>query len=427
MDKKVVILGLDGVAYTFLVALMRKGYMPNLASIVRDGTFIQIETTIPDISCTAWTSFMTGRDPGGHGIFGFTDVCPYTYGTYFTNSMHISCECLWDSLARFGKRCVILNVPATYPARPINGVLIAGFVAPDLEMAVYPKAAYEYLKGIEYRLDVDTRKAADSRDHLIQELNETLEKRIQAIWHFWESEQWDLFMAVLTETDRINHFCWDAWEDERHPYHWVFIDYYKQVDRFLGTLYDRFLDLSSSSPACFTMISDHGFTKAKAEVYLNYWLKEVGLLASDSSKNIVNATMTFALDQGRIYINRCARGYSDGTTTYQKLQLELLDNLWQLKQEAPFLKGVFCKEDIYSGPLVERAPDLILLPKPGFILKGGLAGDALLGHSPVTGTHTQDDAFFFISGRKPVRNLKIHHIASLILKEMGLPNTQIPG
>jgi len=65
---------------------------------------------------------------------------------------------------------------------------------------------------------------------------------------------------------------------------------------------------------------------------------------------------------------------------------------------------------------------LILLPEPGFILKGDLAKDVLFGHSPLTGTHTQDDAFFFINGKKHFNDLKIYHIAPLILETMGLYN-----
>lgn len=417
MDRKVVVLGLDGVAYTLLNNLMERRYMPNLASIVEDGTFTQMQTTIPDISSVAWTSFMTGRDPGGHGIFGFTDVCPHSHEVYFTNSTHILRECLWDLIGRVGKRSVIVNVPATYPARAINGVLIAGFVATDLKKAVYPKAAYEYLKEIDYRLDVDTGKSRDSADYLIDDLNITLEKRIETIYHFWESEEWDLFIGVLTETDRINHFLWDAWGNENNPYHGAFIDYYKKIDHFLGTLYDRFLSLGLKHPTSFMMMSDHGFTKVKGEVYINHWLKEEGLLAGDCLGKIDDSSKAFALDQGRIYINR-------GETAWTSLELrrELFDRLSQIEEEVPFLKGIFHKEELYHGPLLEKAPDLILLPEPGFILKGDLDKDVLFGHSPLTGTHTQDDAFFFINDRRYFNDLKIYHIAPLILETMGLYN-----
>ncbi len=422
MDKKVVILGLDGVSYTLLHDFMKKGYMPNLASIVKDGTLTQLQTTIPDLSAVAWTSFLTGKDPGGHGIFGFTHINPRTYEVYATNSTHIMCGCLWDMLGIRGKRSVIINVPATYPARPIDGTLVAGFVATDLKRAVYPRATYEYLKGIKYRLDVDTEKGRDSKDYFAEDLWATLEKRISAIWHFWEAEKWDLFMAVLTETDRINHFLWDAWDSKHHPHHGFFVDYYKKIDHFLGALYDRSLSLRSEYPVSFMMLSDHGFTRVKGEVHINYWLKEEGLLASNCPTKIDRATMVFALDQGRIYINHAnkyAKGAIDGKS-YHRLKRELFENLSELRQKTPFFKGVFHKEDLYMDTVSENVPDLVLLPESGFILKGGFDKDVLTIHSPLVGTHTQDDAFFFINEKRYFSDLKICEIAPIILDKMGL-------
>jgi predicted AlkP superfamily phosphohydrolase/phosphomutase len=420
--KKVVILGLDGVSFTLLHDFMKRGYMPNLASIVKDGTLTQMHTTIPDLSAVAWTSLFTGKDPGGHGIFGFTHINPRTYEVYATDSTHIMCGCLWDLLGIWGKRSVIINVPATYPARPIGGILVAGFVATDLKRAVYPKATYEYLKGMEYRLDVDTSKVRDSKDYFAENLWGTLKKRISAIWHFWETENWDLFMAVLTETDRINHFLWDAWDNEQHPYHEFFVDYYKKIDRFLGNLYDRCLSLGSEYPVSFMMLSDHGFTRAKGEVYIDYWLKEQGLLACDCPTKIDGATTVFALDQGRIYINHAnqyAKGGIDGKS-YDRLRWELFENLSELRQKTPFFKGVFRKEDLYTGTVSENVPDLVLLPESGFVLKGGFDKDILTGHSPLVGTHTQDDAFFFINEKRYLSDLKIHEVLPIILGKMGL-------
>ena len=57
-------------------------------------------------------------------------------------------------------------MPSTYPAKALNGILTAGFVALDLKKATYPESAYEYLKSIGYRMDVDTRKAQQSLEAL---------------------------------------------------------------------------------------------------------------------------------------------------------------------------------------------------------------------------------------------------------------------
>jgi predicted AlkP superfamily phosphohydrolase/phosphomutase len=78
---------------------------------------------------------MTGTNPGKHGVYGFLDLKPSSYKVYFPNATHVKGETLWDVLGRKGKRSVVLNVPSTYPAREINGVLVSGFVAIQLERA----------------------------------------------------------------------------------------------------------------------------------------------------------------------------------------------------------------------------------------------------------------------------------------------------
>ena len=102
------------------------------------GTLLQMDTSIPDISSVAWTSFMTGSNPGRHGIYGFLDLQPNSYKIYFPNSRHIQSKTLWDVAGGAGRRSVVINVPSTYPAQPLNGVLISGFVAININKATYP-------------------------------------------------------------------------------------------------------------------------------------------------------------------------------------------------------------------------------------------------------------------------------------------------
>src|SRR5256885_10830303 len=129
--KRVVLIGLDGTPFTLARRFIEDGTMPRLGELERRGTLLQMDTAIPDISSVAWTSFMTGANPGRHGIFGFLDLQPNSYKIYFPNSAHIRSETLWDVVGRAGRRSVVVNVPSTYPARPLNGMLVSGFVAID--------------------------------------------------------------------------------------------------------------------------------------------------------------------------------------------------------------------------------------------------------------------------------------------------------
>ena len=160
--KKVVVLGIDGVPCSLLESFIKKGLMPNMASLARKGTLAPMTASIPEVSSTSWSTFMTGVNPGKHGIYGFTEIQNGSYKWRFPNFNDIKSDTLWDIAGKNGKKSIVLNVPSTYPAKKLHGILTAGFVALDLEKATYPQSAYEYLKGIGYKMDVDTGKARES-------------------------------------------------------------------------------------------------------------------------------------------------------------------------------------------------------------------------------------------------------------------------
>jgi predicted AlkP superfamily phosphohydrolase/phosphomutase len=351
---------------------------------------------------------MTGTQSGEHGIFGFMDLDVGTYKMFFPNFTDLKTPTLWDDLAPLGKKSVIINMPATYPARQINGALISGFVAIDINKAVHPPSLIPSLKAMDYRIDLDTQKARKDHDFLFYDLDATLDRRSRAVEFLWKEINWDLFIVVITGTDRLMHFLWTAYEEESHPYHEAFLDYFDKIDGFITRIYDRFLSLEGSQEGKnqFYMLSDHGFVKIKTEVYLNRWLQENGYLQfqNDQPESIMDigpGTAAFALDPSRIYINLKGK-YPLGTITnddYERVRQELKDSLERLAfEDGDFIaKRVYLKEELYHGPFMARAPDMIILPHPGYDLKGKTNSKAVFGRTNLLGMHTQDDAFFFSS------------------------------
>ena len=405
---RAVVVGLDGVPYTLLTDLRNRGRIPNMASIFENGYFGRMSVCIPEISSVSWSSFMTGTQSAEHGIFGFMDLQAGTYKMYFPNFTHLKVPTLWDHLSTQGKRTVAINIPATYPARQINGVLVSGFVAIDINKAVYPHSLIPRLNGLGYRIDVDTMEARQDHDFLIRDLDATLEGRKRAIDLLWNEIEWDLFIVVVTGTDRLMHFLWDAYEDEGHPYHQNFLDYFNKVDAFVGHVYDRFLDLDSSKEDKnqFYMLSDHGFTKIKTEVYLNRWLQENRYLKfkKDQPKTIMDigtGSTAFAMDPSRIYVNLKGK-YPLGTvdtSDYERVRQELKQGLEGLTFEggSKIAKRIYFKEELYQGPHMGQAPDLVVLSHHGFDLKGKVNSNAVFARTNLVGMHIQDDAFPYTS------------------------------
>ena len=413
---KSVVVGLDGVPFSLLANLRKSGIIPNMSSIFDNGYFGQMSVSIPEISSVSWSSFMTGKQSGEHGIYGFIDLEPGTYNMFFPNYLDIKALPLWDEIAQNGKKSVIINMPATYPAREINGALISGFVAIDINKAVSPRALIPKLNDLGYRIDIDTAKARHDPELLFSDLAATLAGRQHAVDLLWQEVDWDLFIVVITGTDRLMHFLWTAYEQEDHPYHQAFLDYFTSLDDFIGQIYDRFMNADSSDTDLkkFYMLSDHGFCKINKEVYLNRWLQENGYLKfqknpPETIMDIGSGSRVFALDPSRLYINLKSK-YPLGTAAsadYDQLCREIKTGLEALKSDSgdPVVKKVYFKDELFHGPYLSAAPDLVALSNPGYDLKGKVNSSEVFGQTDLEGMHTQDDAFFYSSNGAELKSI----------------------
>ncbi len=445
---KVMVIGLDGVSFRLLQDYITEGYLPECKKILENRFKLhQMDASIPEVSSTSWTSFMTGVNPGEHGIFGFTDLRSNTYKTFFPNSTDVHTPTVWDILGKTvnGRssslsdkyqtklpkplRSIVLNIPQTYPALPFNGVLTAGFVCPDLRKGTYPDTAYNYLQSIGYLSDVDASKAIDQHDAFFKEVFLALEKRVIAYEHLLNNEPWDLFIGVITETDRMHHFFFDAARDPRHPYHNVFISFYKEIDRVIGRLFTRFMEMTNGKGIFMTM-SDHGFTVIKQEVYINAWLAQEGLLKINNHEEyfeqIDTGTKAFAMDPARIYVNMEGKYPRGSVKASEKKQFisELRSALTSLidNDGNPIIKAVYENDVLYHGPLCEKGPDLVCLAQDGYDLKGRLKRQEVFGKGHFTGMHTRYDAHCILpdSVETPER-LHIENLAGIILDTLVNP------
>jgi predicted AlkP superfamily phosphohydrolase/phosphomutase len=399
---RMVIIGLDGMPYRLIKDLAESGVMSNTRTIIENGVFSQMESSIPDISSVAWSSIITGTNPGQHGIFGFTDVPERTYRLSFPNFSDLKTLPFWDHAGN--GRAIVINVPFTYPARSLDGVLIAGFVALDLKRATYPTSLIPKLNDMGYQIDVDSSKAHQSLDLFLKDLDKTLKARIAAYRYLWDEENWQTFMLVFTGTDRLAHFLWNAYEDKSHKYHSAFLDHLHQIDEAVGEITNRLNGTDS-----LIMLSDHGFELSQSDIYVNFFLMQEGFLKfrdnpPRSLANINQDTKAFALDPARIYINLEGK-YPKGSVKPEDKEaiiseLETCFNSLEIDGKKA-IKRICRKEEIYQGPHLGHAPDLVLLGNKGFDFKSGLKATKLAGRGVFTGKHSQKDAFLLINKPSP--------------------------
>ncbi len=394
------VIGIDGVPYELIKDFSEKGIMPNFRKLIEKYKYVKTQVPLPEISSVSWTSFMTGMNPGEHGIYGFMEINNRNYSYRFPSFPLLPVKTIWERIGERGKKSVIINLPNTYPVRKINGYLISGFVALDIENAVYPRSLLSFLKEIDYKVDVDTALGRKDKKFFMKELYETLDKRL-LLYEKLKKEKWDLFFFIITGTDRLHHFLFKAKDDINHPNHNDFIEYYKNVDEVIGKITEEM----EKDDIPFIILSDHGFTSLKYEVYISQYLKEWGFLEFEDKspknlKSMKESSKAFALDPSRVYIHlkdKYGRGSVD-KGDYDRIRDELKELFLSIDIEnKKVIKNVFFKEEIYSGKYFDNAPDLVLLSNYGFDLKAGITKKEKYAISFFEGMHSQDNALLLDS------------------------------
>jgi predicted AlkP superfamily phosphohydrolase/phosphomutase len=144
--RKVVVIGLDGLEPTIVDRMLEAGELPSLARLRMSGGYSRVATTWPAQTPVAWSTFATGVNPGGHGIYDFLRRDPKTYwpdlglNRYEQKSAFLPPKVVnlrrgtpvWEVLSGSGIPSIIVRCPCTYPPDALKGRLLAGMGVPDI-------------------------------------------------------------------------------------------------------------------------------------------------------------------------------------------------------------------------------------------------------------------------------------------------------
>lgn len=283
MGRRLLIIGLDGASFVALDPLMQRGAMPTLARLRTEGFSSILLSTLPPVSAPAWSTFITGKNPGKHGVFQFYDVNPWSaqslgrgQPTYLAvpgvvvNARSITEPKLWDLLSAANRRVACINLPISYPPEPINGLMITGMLTPPgSRHFTYPPQLAEELTHYEIDLHPQEKDFSSPDDHFLQRMQDILRKRAHTALELFRREPWDCFIVVFTETDRLQHRYWHYLDpscrrDPAPELEQRLIDIYRQLDQYLT----EFVRLAGSDYDII-ILSDHGFGPA-AQHRLNF-------------------------------------------------------------------------------------------------------------------------------------------------------------
>lgn len=470
MTNPTVIIGVDGATYDMLNPLMDDGIMPNLAAIIAGGTKGILKSTIHPLTPPAWATLMTGVSPGSHGIYDFimvdrkAAVPSYTLAT----SEDLKAPTMWDIASANGMRVTTMNYPVMFPARPVSGVVIPGYVPWSyLGRAIHPRSMAKRLKelGVFKAAEMSTdwqheRKAVqglgeDQLDEWVT-FHITRERRWQAtLLAVMDEDPCDLTAILFDGVDRIQHLCWhlidpatreDYTSPEAEATRKLVLQYFRELDGFIAEIIAK-----AGLDARVIIASDHGFTRAGKRIfYANTWLEEQGLLAWKPDTPIDNqgrmamdenteastlidwaGTKAYALSSSSnaIFIRQASEPGGPGVQPedYEAFRADLVERLLDITDPATgekVIADVYLREDAFPGPQTEQAPDLTLRMHDYSFLSVLRADMACKDRRVPYATHHPDGIFIAtgpgIRAGAEIAPLKIADIAPTALYSLGL-------
>lgn len=464
-------IGLDGATFTILDILMEQGVMPFLRDFVQQGTRAKLRSTVNPLTPPAWTTLMTGRTPGNHGIIDFIWAEQRITDHYFTlyNFRDIQCETIWSMVSRQGGRVCSLNFPIMAPPPEVNGFVVPGLVSwKHLRRSTHPQELYEELKTIpdfnprEFAWDFALEKEA-AKGVPEEEFGNWVDFHRKREQHWFNitrqvmaKGQLDLSAILFDGMDKMLHIGWRlldpacstgdlSSEDRKIREH--ILGYFRDLDGFIADLCHM-----AGDKARVVLASDHGFGPAYEVFRVNTWLEQQGYLvwkeldATDaktqqSVKRLVDQHFVH-LDWGKttayarsttsngIYIRQAKTpdDYGVRPENYEAFRNELREKL--LKVQNPdngetVVAQVITREEAYPGAHNGQAPDLTLVMRDHSFISILRKEPAVATRPHVEGTHYPQGVFLaggpgFQQG-STADEFSICDITPILLHSLGLP------
>lgn len=417
-----ILIGLDGATFDVVRPLCERGRLPTFSRLIQNGASGDLQSTIPPITPPAFASLLTGCNPGKHGVFDFYTRQVGNYNPQPANGSTICNEALQENLSRHGRAVGMVNVPMTYPPRPVNGFMVTGMMTPPGAPYTYPQELQATLDEMEYRIELDSWYRRGHEQETMAGILAVLRVQTKAVLRLMKERPTDLLAVVFRATDLAQHYFW-RFMDREHP------GYSQEEGRRHGDLIARcyeacdsalseIMDAAGPGSTVF-VVSDHGFGRETKMVRLSNWLHRLGFLHFNDSPlgrlkklsfdlgltadNVINTLDRLSLEKlftrvsretksrmfssfflsyadvdwartrayargriGQIFLNVRGRqplGIVEPGDEYHILRSEIAQRLHEMKDPDSgecMVDRVYVKEEIYTGRHAEEAPDILI-------------------------------------------------------------------
>jgi len=423
-EERVLIVGWDGATFDLITPWVQQGRLPHTARLIAEGAQRQLLSTIPTLSPPAWTSLITGKNPGRHGTFDFVRRQPGAYDLQTARNDLPSLGTVFHWVSQAGKKVGVLNVPFTYPPEPVNGFMVSGLGAAPQWKFTYPAELRHELLAQGYAIDFPIAYREGNDQAYLEAVLATTRRQADVALQLMRDRAWDLFMVVFTGIDQVLSFLWHHF-DPTHPRHDPALAFLGEgvltLHQLLDTVLGEMMEIAGAS-ATIALVSDHGMGPLYKEVFLNNWLRSRGYLVMremprpatgyqrimrrlgitrEGIWRRIGRARTQAIKRrlpaswqrlvptehpsladhvdwertraysfgnvGQIYINlagREPRGIVQPGAEYRAVVDALARDLRDLTDPQTgerLVDAVYHREELYDGPFLEQAPDLNLI------------------------------------------------------------------
>lgn len=455
-----IVFGLDGGHFELLEPWIEAGELPNIQRVIDDGVSGNLRSVLPPVTSPNWKAYSTGKNPGKIGIFWWENVDTDNHRVYYPSSRKHANPEFWEYLADEHATGVV-NVPTTYPPKEIGEFLIAG--APDGENTEYthPEELEERLhRDFDYRVLKEGRLDAN-RDAAADEILELIDLRFDVARTLYEEKNLEFLQVTTFYLNSLHHFLWD------HEYT---REAWERIDDHLGWFLKQDCNV--------VLMSDHGSNPIRTVFNVNAWLEQEGFLVTDTGVADTLYRMGITTDQlvrvtNRLGVSSIAKrlapeqllaylpddsgavnkeGKTDtivwsetdavasgqgpiyltadrGDSSYDRVRDEIKADLESLTDSTgnPVAEAVMYGEDVYDGPFLDEAPDLVIDQAPNVHIPGGLGQSSVFGSPEADGWRAENkrQGLFAAAGpdfaTEAVSDLSILDLAPTILHLFARP------
>lgn len=400
-QRRVLVIGWDGASYALLDPLVAAGRLPNVAKLLARGACARLESTKVPISSAAWVGAVTGKTPGVNGVYSFFEPIEGTYDVKLISSRSNQSAPLWRILGWHGRESIVFGVPVTFPPEKVEGVMVAGMLAPFGADYAHPSALTGQLRARGFVPDLGAWR--EKQEVTFERVRAQLAIKEQVLLEMLRETDWSLAMVVFKDLDVWCHRNYDGRIDGPVAPH------YEVLDRTLGRLLDE-----AGPDVDVILMSDHGFFPYQRSFFIHPWLVQQGFArASEAQVRLPADSANLAerralehqallalldLERSAAYGGVCEANFGGIRLNVKGREpsgfvepLELESKLREIEQallawrapgrDEPVVRRVLRGAELYPGPFAGRLPDLIFELDPSIAARSEPARTPFAEHA----------------------------------------------